>query len=79
MWGNITDELFLQGEDNNRGDHILYLGQNFGRGLDCGDDRPNRLCDVHSSDLLVFTTIKLERVAEFGLGGFPALRSDLRS
>ena len=73
----ITDELFLQREDYNRGNHILYLRQDFGRGLDCRDDRSDRLCDIHSSDLLILSTIEFEGVGDLSIGGFPALGSHL--
>ena len=76
--GEITDELFFQGEDDNRGNHVLYLGQDFGGGLDCRDDRPDRLCDIHSSDLFILSAIELEGIADISIGGFPALRGDLR-
>ena len=65
--GKVTNELFLQGEDNNRGDDVLHLGQDFGRGLDRRNDRPNGLCDIHSSDLFVLSTVELEGVVDFGL------------
>ena len=75
--GKITDELFLQREHDNRGNHILYLSQNFWRGLDCRDDRPDRLRDIHCGDFLVLSAIEFEGIADIDIRGFPALRSDL--
>ena len=75
--GKITDELFLQGEDDNRGDHVLHLSQDLWRGFDCGDDRSDSLGSVHSGDLLVLSSIELVRINEIRIRGFPALRSNL--
>ena len=79
MRRGITDQLLLQGKDNNRGNDVLYLGQDFWRGLDCRDNCPDGLGGIHSGDLLVFSTIELERVGDFDIGDFSAFRSNLCS
>jgi len=71
-WGRITDELFLQGEDNNRGDNVLNLGQDFRGGLDRRDDRPDGLRDIHSGDLLVLSAVELEGVGNLNICCFSA-------
>ena len=76
-WKRITNQLFLQSEDNNRSDHVLYLSQNFWGGVNCRNNCPNRLCDIHSGDLLVLPTVKLESVNDVSLRGLAALRDDL--